>query len=126
MNEAERLIRVPTLGPQTFPSPQRRAAGPGTGLPRFVSEGVWVRHRVEVCRGGEGEPDEDLLFEKAGPRERLFFNPADTRAAVVTCGGLCPGLNSVSRSLFLARRREPDRGPNTEAGSCPAYLGVRT
>lgn len=38
-------------------------------------------------------------FEKAGPRERLFHDPAWTRAAVVTCGGLCPGLNDVIKGL---------------------------
>jgi 6-phosphofructokinase 1 len=42
-----------------------------------------------------------VLFELAGPRAKLFFNPADTRAGIVTCGGLCPGLNDVIRSLFL-------------------------
>jgi 6-phosphofructokinase 1 len=41
------------------------------------------------------------MFELAGPRNRVFFNPSETRAAIVTCGGLCPGLNNVIRSLFL-------------------------
>ena len=40
-------------------------------------------------------------FELAGPRENLFFDPAMTRAGIVTCGGLCPGLNNVIRSVFL-------------------------
>ncbi len=38
-------------------------------------------------------------FEKAGPRAKLFHDPAWTRAAVVTCGGLCPGLNDVIKGL---------------------------
>tara|TARA_R110002049_G_scaffold4601_6_gene32910 strand:+ start:121700 stop:123019 length:1320 start_codon:yes stop_codon:yes gene_type:complete len=38
-------------------------------------------------------------LEPAGPRRRIFFDPATTRAAIVTCGGLCPGLNNVIRSL---------------------------
>jgi 6-phosphofructokinase 1 len=37
----------------------------------------------------------------AGAREHLFFNPAETCAGIVTCGGLCPGLNDVIRSLFF-------------------------
>ena len=45
------------------------------------------------------EPGE--RFELAGPRDRLFFDPARTRAGIVTCGGLCPGLNDVIRSVFL-------------------------
>ena len=46
-----------------------------------------------------GEPD--YLFERAGPREHLFFDPAKTKVAIVTCGGLCPGLNNVLRSVYL-------------------------
>lgn len=38
-------------------------------------------------------------FEKAGPRQKLFHDPAWTRAAIVTCGGLCPGLNDVIKGL---------------------------
>lgn len=40
-------------------------------------------------------------FERAGPRETLFFHPARTRCAIVTCGGLCPGENDVIRSIVL-------------------------
>jgi 6-phosphofructokinase 1 len=43
----------------------------------------------------------ELLFELAGPREKIFFDPKQTRAGIVTCGGLCPGMNDVIRSLFL-------------------------
>lgn len=40
-------------------------------------------------------------FEKAGPRQKLHFEPGMTRSAVVTCGGLCPGLNSVIRGIVM-------------------------
>jgi 6-phosphofructokinase 1 len=40
-------------------------------------------------------------FELAGPRERIYFNPATLKCGVVTCGGLCPGLNDVIRSLVF-------------------------
>jgi 6-phosphofructokinase 1 len=40
-------------------------------------------------------------FELAGPRHRVFFDPTKLRSAVVTCGGLCPGLNNVVRGLVL-------------------------
>ncbi len=42
-----------------------------------------------------------LSFEKAGPRESLYFPPAKTKAGIVTCGGLCPGLNNVIRSIVM-------------------------
>ncbi|HZK60771.1 MAG TPA: ATP-dependent 6-phosphofructokinase [Anaerovoracaceae bacterium] len=40
-----------------------------------------------------------VSFEKAGPRENIYFEPAKTKVGIVTCGGLCPGLNNVIRSL---------------------------
>ncbi len=40
-------------------------------------------------------------FELAGPRNRVFFDPSKARAGIVTCGGLCPGLNNVIRGLVL-------------------------
>ena len=38
-------------------------------------------------------------YTRAGPREKLHFDPQDTRCAIVTCGGLCPGLNTVVKNL---------------------------
>ena len=64
-----------------------------------------------------GQPPSDmLLFEKAGPRRQLFFDPKRTRAAIVTCGGLCPGLNNVIRSVT----RELKRGYGVSS-----VLGIR-
>ncbi|MEP6559870.1 MAG: 6-phosphofructokinase, partial [Nakamurella sp.] len=40
-------------------------------------------------------------LEPGGPRRRVFFPPGSTRAAIVTCGGLCPGLNDVIRGLVM-------------------------
>lgn len=42
-----------------------------------------------------------VSIEIAGPREKIFFNPAQTKAAIVTCGGLCPGINDVIRSIVM-------------------------
>jgi 6-phosphofructokinase 1 len=38
-------------------------------------------------------------FEPCGPRRKIYFDPSKTRAAIVTCGGLCPGLNDVIAGL---------------------------
>lgn len=40
-----------------------------------------------------------VSFEKAGPKEKIFFEPAKTKVGIVTCGGICPGLNNVIRSI---------------------------
>lgn len=36
---------------------------------------------------------------RAGPRSKIYFDPQEVRAAIVTCGGLCPGLNDVIRQV---------------------------
>lgn len=38
-------------------------------------------------------------FRRAGPRQRVYFQSDEVNAAIVTCGGLCPGLNTVIREL---------------------------
>jgi 6-phosphofructokinase 1 len=50
------------------------------------------------------ELDADTLpmqFEKAGPRQKLYFDPSKTKCAIVTCGGLCPGINDVIRTIVM-------------------------
>ena len=82
-------MNITTLGEACFPSPQRRT----------VSDRVRVSSRL--IHDPDAPEEEELLFELAGPRAHLFFDPAQTRVGIVTCGGLCPGLNDVIRSLFL-------------------------
>src|SRR6187399_1467877 len=64
-------------------------------LSHTMSDDIRIPERIEIG----AEPG--LEFELAGPRARLFFDAKQTRAGIVTCGGLCPGLNNVIRSLFL-------------------------
>ena len=40
-------------------------------------------------------------FEKAGPRKKLYFDPSKAKCAIVTCGGLCPGINDVIRAIVM-------------------------
>ncbi|MBU0653334.1 MAG: ATP-dependent 6-phosphofructokinase [Proteobacteria bacterium] len=49
----------------------------------------------------QGVPGIPLSLEVAGPREKIFFDPSKTKTAIVTCGGLCPGINDVIRSLVM-------------------------
>ncbi len=87
------------LGPCLYDSPLALNVQRGDRIGNFVSDKTRVRHQVEIA---PGEPvDADTFFEKAGPRQKIFFDPKKTRAAIVTCGGLCPGLNNVIRSAFL-------------------------
>jgi len=48
----------------------------------------------------KGDPPSDLSLERAGPRSHMYFDPAQARVGIVTCGGLSPGLNNVIRSIY--------------------------
>ena len=41
-------------------------------------------------------------MEQAGPREKIYFDPSKLKCGIVTCGGLCPGLNDVIRAVVLS------------------------
>ncbi|MDR2732199.1 MAG: ATP-dependent 6-phosphofructokinase [Fibromonadaceae bacterium] len=67
----------------------------------------FIGENSRVCLATELAQIESLLHRKesipsleiAGPRKKLFHDPAQTRVAIVTCGGLCPGLNNVIKGL---------------------------
>lgn len=82
-------MNITHLGEAEFPSP----------IKRTVSDKLRVSEHIIHHIGNS--PDSGLNFELAGPREKLFFDSKKTRAGIVTCGGLCPGLNDVIRSLYL-------------------------
>ncbi|MDR1934821.1 MAG: ATP-dependent 6-phosphofructokinase [Candidatus Accumulibacter sp.] len=82
-------MEITMLGEARYPSP----------LNYHVSDKARVP--LSVIIDPDEPPPRELFFEVAGPRQRLFFDPAKTRAGIVTCGGLCPGLNNVIRSLVL-------------------------
>eukprot|EP00281_Chroomonas_sp_CCMP1168_P020548 CAMPEP_0206235888 /NCGR_PEP_ID=MMETSP0047_2-20121206/13407_1 /ASSEMBLY_ACC=CAM_ASM_000192 /TAXON_ID=195065 /ORGANISM="Chroomonas mesostigmatica_cf, Strain CCMP1168" /LENGTH=524 /DNA_ID=CAMNT_0053660157 /DNA_START=35 /DNA_END=1609 /DNA_ORIENTATION=+ len=42
---------------------------------------------------------ETCQWLRAGPRREIYFRPSHVTAAIVTCGGLCPGLNNVIREI---------------------------
>lgn len=74
-------------------------ASPLRGDDTFVNEDarIYVATATDEARPARQHPS----FEAAGPRQRLFFDPAKTSCGIVTCGGLCPGVNDLIRSLVL-------------------------
>ncbi|MBO5532109.1 MAG: ATP-dependent 6-phosphofructokinase [Fibrobacter sp.] len=94
LNNPEKYdLSIETVGKGTLKSPMK-------GVP-FVSESERVSLTADVgriqdfCKRGIEIPS----LEAAGPRETIFHDPAWTRAGIVTCGGLCPGLNNVIKGL---------------------------
>jgi 6-phosphofructokinase 1 len=66
-----------------------------------TSKRVLFRTDIDELRAQIRSGDDPAAFEIAGPREKLYFDPSALRCGIVTCGGLCPGLNDVIRSIVF-------------------------
>jgi len=62
---------------------------------------VLFDHSLNRVRASMENNEEPITIERSGPRQQIFFDPAKTTCAVVTCGGLCPGINDVIRGLVM-------------------------
>ncbi|MCK5675944.1 MAG: 6-phosphofructokinase, partial [Verrucomicrobia bacterium] len=88
-----KIIQTDTLGKPTIDSPLKGQ------ITRFYNgEAIACDDRTKDLATLENIGDIEY-FELGGPREKLFFNPKETTVGIVTCGGLCPGLNDVIRAL---------------------------
>lgn len=94
-------LTVTTLGPSRITSPMAPLLDARQTTEHYVDEADRVL--LDDTLAGlvaRGVPARELPgFEPCGPRRQIFFDPAKTRAAIVTCGGLCPGLNDVIAGL---------------------------
>jgi 6-phosphofructokinase 1 len=95
-------LAISDLGLCTVPSPV--AALLGERAMHFVgaADKVLLDDRLSLLGAQLGALSELPAFELAGPRNRVFWKPDEVRAGIVTCGGLCPGLNNVVRGIVLA------------------------
>ena len=79
-----------------------RIASPMSGV-QFVGEGEHVLYHTDPVKiepffnAGKKPP----AFELAGPRNQIYFDPSKLKCGIVTCGGLCPGLNDVIRAIVM-------------------------
>ena len=91
---------IDTLGPCTIASPIKLSTISGDMTARYVSDDSYVINQVNVF--DTSKPivlDSSNLMQKAGPREKIYFDPTHAKAGICTCGGLCPGLNDVIRAI---------------------------
>lgn len=103
-------MTITVLGEARYPSPVQALVDDRARIPEMI------------VRKPGAAPAEELLFEIAGPRAKLFFDPAHTRAGIVTCGGICPGINNVIRSVYLALHY--GYGVKEVLGFCDGYRGL--
>ena len=94
-------MEVRTLGPARITSPMEPLLSARPTTEHYVAEDDRVLLDDTVAGvTARGVPAAGLPgMEPCGPRRKIFFDPAKTRAAIVTCGGLCPGLNDVIAGL---------------------------
>jgi 6-phosphofructokinase 1 len=96
-------LKVDSLGEPKIPSPVGLGSVSGDGEADYVTEGRSTLFETDrdlilaSVRAGKELP----AFELAGPRKRIFFDPSRVKVAIVTCGGLCPGINNVIRTLVF-------------------------
>jgi len=94
---------VERLGTGTLPSPLQLSTAMDDGIYNYILDDERVvlnpalSHYHECMKNGK----QPVSFEKSGPKEFIYFDPGKTKAAIVTCGGLCPGLNNVIRGLVM-------------------------
>lgn len=93
---------IPSLGPTKVTSPLQLSTHGEDGHANFVFPDHRVAHDIETTTAFADSAIENMgLLEKAGPREHIYFDPSKVHAGIVTCGGLCPGLNNVIRSIVM-------------------------
>ncbi|MCX5844443.1 MAG: ATP-dependent 6-phosphofructokinase [Deltaproteobacteria bacterium] len=95
MNRETYDFTIQDLGERTIPSPVHVSYY--TPDSKRVLYNIYLDQYKDFTTP-EGVP---LSLEVAGPRENIFFVPVQTKAAIVTCGGLCPGINDVIRAIIM-------------------------
>jgi len=100
----EEELVIDTLGGAKIVSPLGLSTVYGDNIANYVKDDDTVifyhnRNRIlDMIENGSSL----LAFQQAGPRQHIYFDPSKTRAGIVTCGGLCPGINNVIRSLVMS------------------------
>ena len=89
---------IPILGSSTIKSPIRLSKVYGDTIANYVRDDEKIFYNICIS-GGHNFPVDCGSLEQAGPREKIYFSPDRVKAGIVTCGGLCPGLNDVIRAL---------------------------
>lgn len=93
-------FEIPVLGEARINSPIEMSRTYGDKIVNYVRDDEFILYDVEVQKDEElPKVDSTFCLQKSGPREKIYFNPGHVHAGIVTCGGLCPGLNNVIRSI---------------------------
>lgn len=97
-------FQIQNLGTPIIKSPLELSTVRGDNIFNFIDDSDKIVYDLSLesytsCIQNNEEP---ACLEKAGPRQNVFFEPKNVTAAIVTCGGLCPGINNVIRGVVMA------------------------
>ncbi|MCL1818224.1 MAG: ATP-dependent 6-phosphofructokinase [Spirochaetaceae bacterium] len=91
---------IPTLGECKITSPIRLSTVRGDLIANYVTDDEAIQYEITA------DPDNlnfslkrTELLQVAGPRQKIYFSPGHVHVGILTCGGICPGLNDVLRSV---------------------------
>ncbi|MFP4547885.1 MAG: ATP-dependent 6-phosphofructokinase [Fidelibacterota bacterium] len=89
-------FEIETLGKAKIDSPMKNA--------QFINKETKVLYnpKLDEIKKKLAAGIEPAAFNLAGPREKIYFDPSKLRCGIVTCGGLCPGINDVIRSIVYS------------------------
>ncbi|MDR0554630.1 MAG: ATP-dependent 6-phosphofructokinase [Treponema sp.] len=90
---------VEDLGPRTIRSPIAMSKVHGDFIANYVEDDEYVCLNPRMHLGEQATITREQVFECAGPREMIYFSPKHVHAGIVSCGGLCPGINDVIRAI---------------------------
>jgi 6-phosphofructokinase 1 len=94
-------VAIKDLGKCLLPSPVVEHLGASAVAFVGSAEKVMVDDRLSALRTHATRVTDLPAFELAGPRDKIFFDPRTLGCGIVTCGGLCPGINNVVRGIVL-------------------------
>jgi 6-phosphofructokinase 1 len=112
---------VDVLGKQAVQSPLIMSKILGDGMANYVTDDQYIRLDKVVTPGHQNPLKKSQVLELAGPREFIYFTPAHVHAGIVSCGGLCPGINDVIRAIVRCLWYR--YGVNRISGIRYGYLG---
>jgi 6-phosphofructokinase 1 len=102
VNYTDANFGIRRLGECTHDSPIALSNKSDDCIANYVTDDQRVVYQVDFDASAGNQPLVSAgLLEKAGPRQRIFFDPALVNASILTAGGLCPGLNDVIRSIVM-------------------------
>ncbi|MEN8191999.1 MAG: ATP-dependent 6-phosphofructokinase [Bacteroidota bacterium] len=97
-----KAFEIKTLGPCRIPSPLAQKLSTESKKINYVADNDKILFDQNInIKAPNSEKENQPVLELAGPRENIYFDPHHSRAAIVTCGGLCPGINDVIRAIVM-------------------------